>query len=76
LIKTNKSEAINHKLRELALNDSHIVVIETGDLTFIPDSVHFDSKSQRTLGEKYAEAFLQTFIQEKRGSVINSSAPH
>lgn len=65
LIKTNKNEAINHKLRQVALKDKRIAVIETGDLTFGPDSVHFDSRSQRKLGTKYAEAFLKNFIQEK-----------
>lgn len=50
---------VNAMMHELAATDSRVKVISTGDLHHRGDSLHFDSKGQRTMGRRFAAAFLQ-----------------
>lgn len=51
--------SINSIIREIAAEDPFVGVIETKDLTEKGDKVHFDSKSQRTMGERFAREMLR-----------------
>jgi len=59
--KPEEWEAINEQLRRYAEQDLHMTVVPTGDLKDKGDRVHFDSEGQRTLGKRYAEAWLNNF---------------
>lgn len=49
---------INELLHAHASKDKHTSVIKTGDLVHVGDTVHFNSASQRIMGERFAGAFL------------------
>lgn len=49
-------DSINAAIDRIALSVPHVFVIETDDLTGNPDSLHFDSKALRILGQRYAKA--------------------
>ncbi|MCB0669864.1 MAG: sialate O-acetylesterase [Saprospiraceae bacterium] len=51
--------SINSIIREIAAEDPFVGVIETKDLTEKGDKVHFDSKSQRTMGERFADEIAE-----------------
>ena len=55
-------EEINIRIRSVAVGDSHIHAVPTADLTHKGDSVHFDSKSLRMLGTRFAETYLQSVM--------------
>lgn len=46
-------------IHEVADQDPNLYVIETSDLTPKIDKIHFDTESQRKLGQRYAEAYLK-----------------
>ena len=55
---TNKS-LINNGMHKYALSDPNASVIKTGDFKHRGDQLHFDSKSQRLLGERFANQYIQ-----------------
>ena len=50
---------INRKIEEVAHQDPNLILVRTGDLKAKSDNVHFNAQSQRTLGIRYAKAYLQ-----------------
>lgn len=50
---------ITEIIREEAASDKYCALVHTGDLKPKEDFIHFDSSSQRTLGKRYAEAYLK-----------------
>jgi len=50
---------LNSVLHRIAEQDPFIAIVSTQDLTLKPDGLHFDSRSLRTLGERYADAALE-----------------
>jgi hypothetical protein len=52
---------INAVLREYASTDEYSAVIPTGDLKDKGDSLHFNSESQRIMGQRFAEEYLRKF---------------
>ena len=58
---TNKDEwnKFNLKIRKLAENDKFIKIVKANDLKDKGDKLHFNSKSIRELGKRYADAFLK-----------------
>lgn len=52
---------INKSINEYAAEDKNSVVISTKDLKDKGDRLHFDSKGQRTMGKRFAEAYLKMF---------------
>lgn len=51
--------AINQIIRTHATVDKKMAVVPTEDLKNKGDKIHFDSEGQRTLGERYALAYLK-----------------
>lgn len=52
-------DSINTVIQDIAWKDKNIALVETGDLKHKGDNVHFDSESQRILGERYAKKYLE-----------------
>jgi Carbohydrate esterase, sialic acid-specific acetylesterase len=52
---------INKAIHEYSLQDKNTTVISTGDLKDKGDSLHFNSKGQRMMGRRFAEAYLEKF---------------
>lgn len=52
---------INRAINEYSLQDRNTSVISTVDLEHKGDGIHFDSKGQRALGKRFAEAYLKKF---------------
>ncbi|HAR39094.1 MAG TPA: hypothetical protein DCS09_11275 [Porphyromonadaceae bacterium] len=50
---------VNKIIHKVVEGDNNAAIVETGDLTSNPDFIHFDAPSQRIMGERYAEAYLQ-----------------
>ncbi|WP_372774229.1 sialate O-acetylesterase [Mangrovibacterium sp.] len=57
----NKSNwlRLNEQIKKYASKDVHAGIIHTSDLINRGDSLHFDSRSQRTIGERFAIEYLQ-----------------
>ncbi|HET7898406.1 MAG TPA: sialate O-acetylesterase, partial [Flavisolibacter sp.] len=51
-------QKLNAAIQAYVSNDSNTAVIKTGDLKDKGDSIHFNSKGQRLMGERFAKAFL------------------
>ena len=51
--------SINKIIHEYAADDKNSSVISTSDLKDKGDHLHFDSKGQRMMGKRYAEAYLK-----------------
>lgn len=69
---------INQIIHKVTGKDENTYLVKTDDLTPNDDYIHFDAASQRKLGERYAEAFLQmekkaTAAQEQNVRTINTS---
>lgn len=56
---------INEIIRKTASMNAFNALVETGDLKPKDDNIHFDSPSQRLLGQRYAEVFIRSFLQKK-----------
>ena len=56
-----KWDAINAVINLLPLNDRYVFPINSKDLTHKGDNLHFDSKSQRELGRRFAEQYIKIF---------------
>ena len=52
---------INKSFHEYAAGDKNSSVISTGDLKDKGDQLHFNSEGQRTMGKRFAEAWLRKF---------------
>ena len=52
-------DSINTIIHNMVAIDENLAVVETGDLKHKGDKVHFDAESQRTLGKRYAEKYLE-----------------
>ncbi|MGB7843140.1 MAG: sialate O-acetylesterase, partial [Salinimicrobium sp.] len=52
-------EMINSKIEEVEHLDPNLILVRTEDLKAKSDNVHFNAQSQRTLGIRYAKAYLQ-----------------
>ncbi len=52
-------DAINAILDQISAADNNISVVDTRDLVHKGDQIHFDSKSQRMLGVRFANKFLE-----------------
>ena len=50
---------INKSFHEYAAGDKNSSVISTGDLKDKGDQLHFNSEGQRTMGKRFAEAYLK-----------------
>lgn len=50
--------AINSIINAHALKDNQISIIKTSDLKDKGDEVHFNSEGQRTMGKRFAEAYI------------------
>lgn len=57
--KQMKWDSINTGIQNIAMKDENIALVKTGDLKNKGDNVHFDSESQRKLGERYAEKYFE-----------------
>jgi hypothetical protein len=57
-MKTNWS-SINEIIHQAASIDKNCSAVSTGDLKPKEDNIHFDSPSQRILGQRYADAYLK-----------------
>ncbi len=53
---------INKVMKEYAATDEYSAVIPTGDLKDKGDSLHFNSESQRIMGQRFAEEYLRKFL--------------
>lgn len=62
IAKKVKWDSINTFIQDIALKDKNIDFVKTGDLKHKGDYVHFNSESQRRLGERYAKKFLEMII--------------
>ncbi|NDP20055.1 MAG: sialate O-acetylesterase [Paludibacter sp.] len=51
--------AINKAIVSNAKKDKHTFLIQTRDFTDKGDKLHFDSKSQRIMGERFAQKYLE-----------------
>lgn len=57
--KQMKWDSINTVIQNMAMKDANIGLVKTGDLKNKGDNVHFDSESQRKLGERYSEKYFE-----------------
>jgi Carbohydrate esterase, sialic acid-specific acetylesterase len=53
---------INKAIHNYSSQDVSTTVISTGDLKHKGDSLHFNSKAQRTMGKRFAAVYLQNFL--------------
>lgn len=56
---------INGAIHAYSQEDQHTAVIPTGDLRHKGDSIHFNSKGQRLMGQRFAQAYLAQFRDRK-----------
>lgn len=60
--KTNDNwQKLNQQLREYVSKDRYSTIVQTQDFKHKGDDIHFDSAGQRTLGERFALAYLLKF---------------
>lgn len=57
--KQMKWDSINTIIHNIAVTDKNLSIVETGDLNHKGDKVHFDSESQRILGERFAIKYIE-----------------
>lgn len=53
------ADSVNRDMYLLSSSMKNVYVIKTGDLTPKPDTIHFDSRSQRIMGERFATAIFR-----------------
>lgn len=56
-------ELINKAIHNYSAQDANTAVIATADLKHKGDSLHFNSKAQRTMGKRFAAAYVNKFLQ-------------
>ena len=54
------ADSVNNDLEKLSTTMKNMYVINTSDLTPKSDSIHFDSRSQRMMGERFAKMVYKT----------------
>ena len=54
------ADSVNKELLQLSSTMKNIYVINTFDLSCKSDSIHFDSRSQRIMGERFAKKVFET----------------
>jgi hypothetical protein len=54
------ADSVNHDLQTLSASMKNMFVINTTDLTPKADSIHFDSRSQRIMGKRFAKMVYET----------------
>lgn len=59
---------INEIIHQVANTDKQCSLISTGDLKPKEDNIHFDSPSQRILGQRYADAYLK--LMKNGGNIL------
>lgn len=52
-------QRINEEIKAYHATDENTAVIETGDLEDKGDTIHFDSEGQRTMGKRFARAYIE-----------------
>ncbi len=55
-------ELINKAIHNYSSQDTNTTVVFTGDLKHKGDSLHFNSKAQRTIGKRFAEVYVNKFL--------------
>ena len=55
---------INEIIHEYAAEDPRSAVVPTTDLPHLGDSTHFNSEALRTMGERFARTYLNSFVKE------------
>lgn len=50
---------INASIDHVISKSTNVMLIETSDLTHKGDHIHFDSRSQRLMGQRFAQSFIQ-----------------
>lgn len=58
--------AINHSINSYASGDAHTHVINTSDLKDKGDRVHFNSESQRIMGKRFADTYIENVNLQKK----------
>jgi len=48
-------DEINKDIKELSQTENRIYLVKTSDLTHLKDTIHFDSRSQRLMGKRFAK---------------------
>ncbi len=66
-----KWDSINTIINDVAESDPNTYVIYTQDLKTKGDYIHFDSESQRTMGKRFADKYLQSIDLSKNKSVFD-----
>lgn len=56
----SKADSVNRDMYLLSAEMKNMYVIKTGDLTPKADTIHFDSRSQRIMGERFATKVFNT----------------
>jgi hypothetical protein len=49
-------DAVNKNIKELSQTGNKIFLVKTSDFTHLKDTIHFDSRSQRLMGKRFAKA--------------------
>ncbi len=62
---TEGSKTVDAALQAVAKEDGNAAFVSADGLTSNPDFVHFDAKSQREFGKRYAEAYLKLLESKK-----------
>lgn len=52
-------QAMNKAIQQYVVSDSNAYFVRTNDLTGKADRIHFDGKSQRELGRRFAQTYLK-----------------
>lgn len=65
--KRAKWDKINQAIHQFAASDEHVGVVRTDDLKHKGDHVHFNSASQRELGRRFAEKYVEMMTQQPTG---------
>jgi len=60
--KQRRWDSINKVIQKIASRDKNIGLVKTEDLKHKGDNIHFDSESQRKLGERYADEYLEVIM--------------
>jgi hypothetical protein len=54
-------QTINKQIARYVATDAHTALVKTHDLKHKGDTVHFSSKGQRSMGERFAKEYLRKF---------------
>lgn len=50
------TDEVNRDIKELSETEKNMYLIKTSDFTHLADTIHFDSRSQRKMGKRFAKA--------------------